>query len=140
MRGLIVVVLVIGGWFGWIVRSARIQSEAVAAIERAGGFASYDWEWKDGLPVANGARHAPRWFVDRIGVDYFGTVVRVYCNAYSRLSDDVMSQIGRLTDLEELVLPASVCTDSGLAKLQALSRLQILNSAKRRSPMQDWRE
>ena len=31
VRGLIVLVLVIGGWFGWVVRSARIQREAVAS-------------------------------------------------------------------------------------------------------------
>ena len=37
VRGMIVVVLVIGGWLGWLVRSARIQREAVAAIEEAGG-------------------------------------------------------------------------------------------------------
>jgi hypothetical protein len=37
VRGLIVVVLVIGVWLGWLVRSARIQREAVAAIRIAGG-------------------------------------------------------------------------------------------------------
>ena len=36
VRGLIVVVLLVGGWFGWEVRSARIQREAVAAITKAG--------------------------------------------------------------------------------------------------------
>ena len=35
VRGLIVIVLVVGGCLGWIVRSARIQHEAVAAIEVA---------------------------------------------------------------------------------------------------------
>ena len=37
VRGMIVLVLVIGGWLGWIVRSARIQREAVAAIEKSAG-------------------------------------------------------------------------------------------------------
>ncbi len=44
VRGLIVVVLVIGGWMGWMVRCARIQREAVAAIKKAGGGVCYDWE------------------------------------------------------------------------------------------------
>jgi hypothetical protein len=35
VRGLIVFVLVIGAGMGWLVRSARIQCEAVAAIEQA---------------------------------------------------------------------------------------------------------
>ena len=44
VRGMIVVVLLVGGSLGWFVRSARIQREAVAAIEKAGGGVSYDWE------------------------------------------------------------------------------------------------
>jgi hypothetical protein len=37
VRGLIVVVLLMGAWLGSIVRSARIQREAVAAIRKVGG-------------------------------------------------------------------------------------------------------
>jgi hypothetical protein len=37
VRGLIVLVLVIGAALGWFVRGARTQRDAVAAIERAGG-------------------------------------------------------------------------------------------------------
>jgi hypothetical protein len=32
VRGMVVLVLVIGGWLGWMVRSARIQQEAVAGL------------------------------------------------------------------------------------------------------------
>ena len=48
VRGLIVLVLVVGVWLGWLVPHARIQRDAVAAITRAQGSAYYDWEWKDG--------------------------------------------------------------------------------------------
>jgi hypothetical protein len=34
VRGLVVAVLVLGGGFGWVVNRARVQREAVAAIER----------------------------------------------------------------------------------------------------------
>src|SRR5262249_17562117 len=47
MRGMIVVVLVIGGGSGWIAqlaRQARIQRDAMAAITKVGGFAFYDWQ------------------------------------------------------------------------------------------------
>ena len=44
VRGMIVLVLVIGGWLGWIVRSARIQRDAVAAIQRTGGSVQYHLE------------------------------------------------------------------------------------------------
>ncbi len=37
VRALMVLVLVCGGWLGWVVHRARVQKDAVAAIERAGG-------------------------------------------------------------------------------------------------------
>jgi hypothetical protein len=40
VRGLIVLVLIIGAELGWIVQGARIQREAVAAIRRDGGVVS----------------------------------------------------------------------------------------------------
>ena len=42
VRGLIVFVLVIGVGLGWIVRSAHIQRDAVAAITKAGGLTFYN--------------------------------------------------------------------------------------------------
>lgn len=47
VRGLIVLVLIIGAGLGWIVHGVRSQREAVAAIRRDGGAVLYDWEWKD---------------------------------------------------------------------------------------------
>ena len=77
VRGLIVAVLVIGAWLGWIVRSARIQREAVAAITKAGGTVTYDWEWKNGKSTPGGKPWAPKRLVDLLGVDYFGHVTQV---------------------------------------------------------------
>ena len=70
VRGLIILVLVIGGGLGWVVRSAQLQREAVAAIQRAGGRVKYDWEWKSRSPIHNGrpaassgsARHQRTWW------------------------------------------------------------------------------
>ena len=81
VRGLIVVVLVIGAWLGWLVRSARIQREAVAAITRTGGEVSYNWEWNNRNPIPGGPPQALRWLVDLIGVDYFGHVTEVSLTA-----------------------------------------------------------
>jgi hypothetical protein len=52
VRGLIVLVLVVGGWLGWTVRSSRIQRDAVAAIRKADRSVSYDWEYCDGETAA----------------------------------------------------------------------------------------
>jgi len=40
-------VLVLGAWLGWFVRNARIQHDAVAAVERAGGSVAYDIDWRN---------------------------------------------------------------------------------------------
>ena len=32
-------------WLGWIVNKAREQREAVAALQKFGGFVHYDWEF-----------------------------------------------------------------------------------------------
>ena len=71
MRGLIVLLVVIGVALGWLVRGARNQREAVAAIRKTGGLVSYDWESKNGKWVRNGRPWAPKWLVDALGVDYF---------------------------------------------------------------------
>ena len=52
VRGLIVLVLVTGAGVGWLVRSARIQREAVAAIRKAGGGVSYDSRWDRSASVS----------------------------------------------------------------------------------------
>jgi hypothetical protein len=77
VRGLIVLVLVIGVGLGWIVRSAYIQRDAVAAVKKAGGSVSYDREPSDGDNALAGSPWTPRWLVDFVGVDYFGAVTDV---------------------------------------------------------------
>ncbi len=79
VRWLIVVVLVIGAGLGWTVRSARIQREAVAAIQHAGGIVHYDSEWSinNGNCMPGGKRQPPKWLVNLIGVDYFGHAIYV---------------------------------------------------------------
>ena len=72
-----VLVLLVGAWLGWMVRTARIQRDAVAAIERAGGGVLYSWEWKIGRLIPFGKPKWPRWLVQRLGADYFGHVVIV---------------------------------------------------------------
>ncbi len=46
LRGLMIFVLLAGGWLGWLAHRANVQRKAVAAIQHAGGRAWYDWEWK----------------------------------------------------------------------------------------------
>ena len=124
VRGLILVVLVIGGGLGWMVRSARMQRDAVAAIQSSGGIVTYDWGWKDGAYLGNAGPWAPYRLVDALGADYFGSVVVVRC--YGRESDAEVAQIGRLTALVDLSLAGNSVTDAGLAELKGLAGLRRL--------------
>ena len=117
MRGLIVLVLVVGGWLGWLVRTAHIQRQAVAAIQQAGGSVIYDWAWKDGERIPNGRPWAPQWLVDWLGADYFGSVICV-SDGTSEWSDADMVPIGHLSRLEALALNSSRVTETGLANLK----------------------
>jgi hypothetical protein len=70
VRTLMVLVLVLGGGFGWIVHRAKLQRDAVVAIEQAGGHVYYEWQLQNGQIVSNGQPRWPKWLVDRLGVDY----------------------------------------------------------------------
>ncbi len=124
VRGLIVLVLAIGAGLGWIVRSARIQREAVAAIRKSDGIVYYDWQSTPGLTTPAGKPRVPRWLVDLIGVDYFGHIRAV---SLHRATDATMAQVGRLDQLDTVLLRDSSLSDTGLAHLSGLANLSILD-------------
>ncbi len=126
VRGLIVLVLVIGVWLGWLVRSARIQREAVAAIKKAGGSVKYDWEPCSGTVNPEGKPWGPAWLVDLIGVDYFGHVIKVRVYSPWNATDATLAQVGRLTRLHGLHIPQASVSDLGLAHLNGLTKLKSL--------------
>ena len=59
VRGLIGLVFVIAAGLGWLVRSARIQRDAVVAIDWAGGSVTYNWKWRSGDEFPAGKPGAP---------------------------------------------------------------------------------
>ncbi len=126
VRGLLVLVLVIGVWLGWIVHQARVQRYAVATIKAAGGSVNYDWEWSDGKSFPGGKPWAPRWLTDLIGVDVFGHVTGVFLYTSSTPTDEVIVQVGRLTRLELLGLGPSA-SDKGLEHWKGLTNLSVLD-------------
>jgi internalin A len=127
VRGLIVLVLVIGAGLGWLVHTARIQREAVAALDNVGCHISYDWNWQNGMYVPGGPPWAPKWLVELIGVDYFGHVTRVMISDRSKASDATLEPIGRLIGLKQLFLFESSVGDAGLIRLKGLSNLATLD-------------
>jgi hypothetical protein len=125
VRVLLILVLVAGSCLGWVVRSASIQREVVAAIEKTGSLVMYDWQFKNGHPVANGAPRAPKWLVDFVGVDYFGHVTCIVCSC--KISDAEMFHIGHLAHLEHLEFACvDTVSDAGLAHIEGLTALKVL--------------
>ncbi len=127
VRGLIVLVLLLGGSMGWIVRSARIQRDAVAAIMRAGGLVKYDQGWTKTNLVHSARVPKPGWLVNRIGVDYLSHVTVVWLNGSWAGTDLALEHVGRLFGLQQLRLDQSSVSDAGLAHLSALGNLSRLN-------------
>jgi hypothetical protein len=123
--GLIALMFLIGAWFGWIARSARIQREAVAAIKYAGGTVRYEGEWEDGGPASSRGSWAPHWLVKAIGVDYFVRVKSVGLTGGA--GDAEFAQVGRLGALVQLSLDGTDLSDAGLARLKDLSSLERLD-------------
>jgi Leucine-rich repeat (LRR) protein len=137
VRGLLALALAVGSGLGWVVRTARIQRDAVAAITAAGGAIEYDWKWSNGTHVSGGKPWAPQWVIDLVGVDYFGHVtcverltnglhslVRTECDL--AVGDATIVSIGHLAGLQRLDLFGSSVTDAGLVHLKALTQLTDL--------------
>jgi hypothetical protein len=126
VRGLIVIVLVIGTGLGWIVREAHVQRDAVAVIVRDGGNVFYDWEWTDGHTIPGGKPPSPSWLADLIGVDYFGHVTSVWLSSTSNPPDAVLAHVARLSRVQLLVAARAPVSDSGLLHLKGLTELSSL--------------
>ncbi len=124
VRGLIALVLVIGLGLGWIVRSARIQREAVASITRAGGSLEYEWQWDNRRNAPQEVPRTPRWLADLTGVELFDYVVTARVKQAD--ADAQIAHVGRLSALVELHLSGTNASDSGISHLAGLTDLKIL--------------
>ena len=138
VRLLMVLVLALGVWLGWVVRCARLQREAVIAIQRSiartgYGALIYDWQYQGGKVKASGKPQWPAWLMDRLGVDYFHRLTWVsLCNP----SEDELLCLGRLGGLEKLDLVGEEIGDAklaivgyaGVSKKVLIKRTSITNS------------
>ena len=123
---MVVIVLVIGVWLGWLVRSARNQREAVAAINDAGGLVFYDGKWLHGVHDFSAKTWAPCWLVDLVGFDYFGRVTFVNFDSFTRATDPRVAPVADRASLEQLPTRESCSPGPVLAHLKRLHTLTIL--------------
>jgi Leucine-rich repeat (LRR) protein len=126
VRGLIVIVLVIGVGLGWVVRQAHVQRDAVAAILRAGGVVEYDWQRANRKSIPGGEPSAPRWLVHLIGGDFFGHVTAVWLSNMKE-TDATLADVGHLNRLEELYINSQAISDAGVGHLTGLTKLSVIS-------------
>jgi Leucine-rich repeat (LRR) protein len=125
VRGLLLLVLIIGGLLGSVVRPAQRQREAVARISKSGGWVWYSWHFS-GRDFSRTAKPAaPQWLVDLVGVDYFGHVVHVFMG--EQATDVELAEVGQLDGLELLNAGPSRISSSGMAHLEGRTRLRGLD-------------
>jgi hypothetical protein len=129
--------LLLGIALSWTVHSARVQRDAVSAIESAGGGVLYDWDRGDGRAERGMPLRCPQWVVAQLGIDYFSKVVAVWI--HTGRSDANLALVGRLPRLEKVYFDRHVgadepdfadglmVTDRGLVHLAGLTRLERLD-------------
>jgi hypothetical protein len=137
---MMILVLIVGGGSGWILYRARVQREAVAAIRAGGGQVFYDFEltrvydpeddsytyWHSSPKKAKW----PKWVEERIGIDYFATVIEVTLAQTD--TDALMAHVGRLDYLKRLSIYCDErLSDAGMAHLEGLTNLERLEFTKR---------
>jgi hypothetical protein len=142
VRGMIVLVLVVGVWLGWMVRGARIQREVVAAIQNAGGTVHYNgekrapWDGPDEFTIYGARPIAPPWLIDLVGIDYFCHVSAVKLYRPRMATNADLSRIACRTQLQELYISRTSLihtyrtriTDAGILGLKrGLPRLMVAN-------------
>jgi hypothetical protein len=137
VRGLMVVVLLIGIGLGWMVRpirSARVQRDAVLAIVNAGGFVQYNgetpsafdvsnWEDPDGTP--NFDTWQPHWLLHLGGADLLARVTDVSLCAQKRSA--AIERIADLSRLRALRLTGPAISDGDLVHVKGLTGLLWLD-------------
>src|SRR5262249_58443110 len=128
LRSAMLLVLLSGLWMGWRVNRANDQRRAVAAIRRAGGGVSYDYQFSvsRGYRNRNARPWAPAWLRNRLGDEFFQEVTSVqFLNR--PLTDHDLAPLARLDCLEELAISGAPITDAGLKYIANLKELRTLH-------------
>jgi hypothetical protein len=154
VRMLLLLVLVIATWLGWAVHKARQQREAVAAIEKFGGWVHYDYEFVNGpvnVPSGNNLwlttwgkltpgrePRAPHWLRRALGDEYFQDIAHVslfvdiqkgtaYASKYNiGPADDALAKLSTQTKVKTLQIGGEQVNDRNLAHVGKLTSLEEL--------------
>jgi Leucine-rich repeat (LRR) protein len=125
IRGLMILVLVVGGGIGWVAQRAKIQRDAVRGISTAGSV-RYNWQYVSEKYDPKASPPGSKWLRDIVGPDLLDTVVLVGLRGQDA-DDRVMSHVGALPGVETFNLQGKTSpslTAAGMARIGQLPRLQ----------------
>ena len=131
LRGLMILVLVIGVPLGWVAHRIRTQRQAIAAVRAAGGHISFDYQAVNFMYRTGPQRPsrtepaAPRWLRRWLGDELFQHVEMVYFN--NPVSPSILTTIAQFDRLESFSLSQSAGDGDGSLHLQGLSGLTNLS-------------
>ncbi len=117
-------VMLVVGVLGYGFLLANVQREAVAAIRAAGGRVHYGWQVGNPAAVADSRPIWRRWVGDRLGPDYFETVVGAF--VVVPWDEALIEGVGKLNRLKFLGIGGPL-TDDGLYHLRGLTSLKALH-------------
>lgn len=105
---------------------ANKQRQAVAMVEKLGGFVTYDYMLDpSGNLLPNAQPSGLEWLRNLFGIDFFNAVVRLNLDS-TDVSDGELALLEGVPQLLWLNLFNTGITDSGLEHLSRLHRLQRL--------------
>ncbi len=138
LRGLMVLVLVVGGVLGWKARRASIQRRAVAQIKAAGGGVAYDYQMLPYGQIQFGASpKTPRWVREGLGDELFQEVSVVSLGDIRgwfksprtkppKVPPEALDALPDLDQLRRLILCGVPLEDPRLGRLAMLTSLEDL--------------
>lgn len=121
LRTLLLLVTMLCIWLGIHTQRARRQKELVEEIQRNIGSVEYDFEYRAG---GKGKSWAPKWLLDRLGIDFFHGVKQVHTRERK-----LLPKLAAMPALVELIIWDHELTDTDLAALRGHPRLQSFRVA-----------
>jgi Leucine-rich repeat (LRR) protein len=127
VRGLMALVLLVGGGLGWVIHRAHVQRDAGLAIKRVGGHVGYSWERSNGSWISPPPKPpGPDWVRRTLGPDFLDTVTYVFLEG-EPCDNEALRAACRLPWLEELTVVNTSVTDASAEDLRQLKHLRSLD-------------
>lgn len=127
LRGLLILVLLLSLPMGWIARDvyrAQRESEVVAAIEKAGGYASYNYH--ENVMWAEPPEPSGPWILRKLFGEHIHSYVTDVAGMEPEQFNTVVPMLAACRRLESLELPVGELSDESIDTITQMPRLKDL--------------